>query len=101
MLTLRVHSLDGSQLHRGAHAILVLGDDPEHVILALHDAHALTLGRGRFHGLSPGVHLGISSLHHEASQIATAIVLGIVPVQEDHLPSHNNRFQVCDGPGDV
>lgn len=41
-LTLWIYSFDGSQLYRWTQAVLVFGDDPEHVLLTFHDAHTLT-----------------------------------------------------------
>lgn len=100
-LTLWIHSLDRSQLHRGAHAVLVLGNDTEHVLLPLHDTNALAFGRGRFNGLPPRVHLGVPSFHDETRQVATTVVLRVIPVQEDHLAGDHNRLQVRDGSGNI
>ena len=96
-----VHSLDGSQFQGGSHAILVLGDDPEHVVLALHDTYTLALGGGRLHGLPPRVHLSIPPLHDEASDVTSTVVVWVVPVQEDHLASDDHRLQVCDWARDI
>ena len=96
-----VHSLDGSQFQGGSHAVLVLGDDPEHVVLALHDTYTLALGGGRLHGLPPCVHLSIPSLYDEANDVTSTIVIRVVPVQEDHLASDDHRLQVCDWARDI
>lgn len=101
LLTLWVHSLDGSQFHGGSHAILVFGDDTEQVVLALHDTYTLTLGGGRLDGLPPCVHLSIPPLHNEASEVTSSIVIGVIPVQEDHLASDDHRLQVCDRARDI
>lgn len=80
MLTLWIHSLNWSKLDRWAHTVLVFSDDSEHVLLSLHDADTLTLGRSSFDGLPPCVHLSISPLNNEARQVTASIILWVVPV---------------------